>query len=98
VPRFFGCDVGPFVCVLISFVRCWTYILISAAETERRQTFRDEILGQLPFDLIGMEETLPSVEISVSGEEGTNSHYTLERHDISSAYPISFYNRCDIPN
>lgn len=55
---------------------------LSAAETERRQAFRDEILGQLPFDLIGVDETLPSVEISAS-EEGTNNHYTLEKHDIS---------------
>ncbi|KAN0130276.1 Autophagy-related protein 11 domain containing protein [Lactarius tabidus] len=55
---------------------------LSAAETERRQTFRCEILGQLPFDLIGMDETLSSVEISVSGGEGTNGHYALEKHDI----------------
>ncbi|KAH9168260.1 hypothetical protein EDB89DRAFT_1909432 [Lactarius sanguifluus] len=55
---------------------------LSAAETERRQAFRDEILGQLPFDLIGMNEALPSVEISVSGGE-TNNHHTLERHNIN---------------
>ncbi|KAI9455244.1 autophagy-related protein 11-domain-containing protein [Lactarius psammicola] len=56
---------------------------LSAAETKRRQAFRDEILGQLPFDLIGIDETLPSVEISASGGEDTNNHYTLEKHDIS---------------
>jgi hypothetical protein len=65
------------------------YTPSSAAETERRQTFRCEILGQLPFDLIGMDETLSSVEISVSGGEGTNGHYALEKHDISGTYPIS---------
>ncbi|KAH8993373.1 hypothetical protein EDB92DRAFT_396832 [Lactarius akahatsu] len=57
---------------------------LSAAETERRQAFRDEILGQLPFDLIGMNEALPSVEISASGGEDTNNHRTLERHDINN--------------
>ena len=43
----------------------------SAAETERRQTCRVEIVGQLPFDLIGTNETPPSVKMSVSGAEGT---------------------------
>ncbi|KAI9437447.1 hypothetical protein H4582DRAFT_1954670 [Lactarius indigo] len=56
---------------------------LSAAETERRHAFRDEILDQLPFDLIGMDDSLPSVEISASGGEDTNNHFTLERHDIS---------------
>ncbi|KAH8995198.1 autophagy-related protein 11-domain-containing protein [Lactarius hatsudake] len=56
---------------------------LSAAETERRQAFRDEILGQLPFDLIGMNEALPSFEISASGGEESDNHYTLERHDIN---------------
>ncbi|KAH9020846.1 autophagy-related protein 11-domain-containing protein [Lactarius pseudohatsudake] len=56
---------------------------LSAAETERRQAFRDDILGQLPFDLIGMNEALPSVEFSASGGEDTNNHHTLERHDIN---------------
>ena len=52
----------------------------SAAETERRQTFRVKIVGQLP----GTNETPPSVKMSVSGAEGTKiSHYdTLEKHDI----------------
>ncbi|KAF8267063.1 autophagy-related protein 11-domain-containing protein [Lactarius quietus] len=56
---------------------------LSVAEAERRQAFRDEILGQLPFDLIGMDETLPFVRISVSEGGGTSSHYTLVRRDIS---------------
>ncbi|KAF8267645.1 autophagy-related protein 11-domain-containing protein [Lactarius quietus] len=56
---------------------------LSVAEAERRQAFRDEILGQLPFDLVGMDETLPSIHIAVSVEEGTSSHHTLVRRDIS---------------
>ena len=65
-----------------SLYYCWTLTLCqSAAETERGQAFRDEILGHLPFVLIGMDVTLPSVVISASG--GTNDHYSLERHDIS---------------
>ncbi|KAH9026685.1 autophagy-related protein 11-domain-containing protein [Lactarius deliciosus] len=56
---------------------------LSVAETERRQAFRDEILGQLPFDLIGVNEALPSIENSASGEEESGNHYTLERHDIN---------------
>ena len=75
LPRFLGSDVESFVRVSILSVRIAGLIaLSSAAETERRQAFRDTIVGQLPFDLIGMDETLPSVEISVSGGEGTNNH------------------------
>ena len=42
--------------------------LTSAAEKERRQTSREEIVDQLPFDRIGMDDTLPSAEIAVSGQ------------------------------
>ena len=70
------------------------YARSSAAETERRQAFRDEIVGQLPFDLIGMNETLPSVKISISaGQEDSDSHWTLERHDISGLYTLM---RCHV--
>lgn len=62
---------------------------LSAAETERRQAFRDEILGQLPFDLIGMNEALPSIENSASGGEESDNHYTLERHDIDDLLRVS---------
>ena len=53
-----------------SYAKLETYTpcLTSAAEKERRQTFRDEIVDQLPFDLIGMDDTLPSAEIAVSGQ------------------------------
>ena len=76
----------------VELIRC-----PSAAETERRQTFRDEIVGQLPFDLIGLDDTLPSVEISVSeAEDSTSSHYdTLKKHHISGAYPNL---RCNVTN
>ena len=68
----------------VELIRC-----PSAAETERRQTFRDEIVGQLPFDLIGLDDTLPSVEISVSeAEDSTNSQYdTFKKHNISGTHP-----------
>ena len=74
--------VYQFLCTLVGLMFCH-----SAAETQRRQAFRDEILEQLPFDLIGMDETLPTVGISVSEGECTNSHYTLERRDINGVYP-----------
>ncbi|KAF8267648.1 hypothetical protein EI94DRAFT_1801366 [Lactarius quietus] len=69
VTRLLRSDVGPFS---------------KAAEIERRQAFCDEILGQLPFDLIGMDETPPYAKISIQRGERTNSHYTLERHNINN--------------
>ena len=53
-----------------SYAKLETYTpcLTSVAEKERRQTFREEIVDQLPFDRIGMEDTIPSAEIPVSGQ------------------------------
>ena len=84
VPRVLGSDVGRFVFVSRSSV-CYLELhyppCTSAAESEQRLTFRDEIIGQIPFDLIRMDATLPSVETYISEAECTkNNHYdTLEK-------------------
>ncbi|CAE6433251.1 hypothetical protein ACGC1H_001539 [Rhizoctonia solani] len=54
---------------------------ISSHERKRRQVYRSEVHGQLPFDPRGMEEPAPTVEISTSG--GEEPAIAMERHDIT---------------
>jgi hypothetical protein len=55
---------------------------LSAHERKRRQVYRSEVHGQLPFDPRGMEEPAPTLEISTSG--GGEVSIGLERQDIAS--------------
>ncbi|KAH9171318.1 putative peripheral membrane protein [Lactarius sanguifluus] len=57
---------------------------LSAAERKRRQVYRGEVHGQLPFDPKGMDDAVPSIDFSPSGGRDTDSPYTLERADISN--------------
>ncbi|KAG8707860.1 oligomeric, coiled-coil, peripheral membrane protein [Ceratobasidium sp. 395] len=54
---------------------------LSAHERKRRQVYRSEVHGQLPFDPRGMEEPAPTLEISTSG--GGEVSIGLERQDIA---------------
>jgi len=67
------------------FVICHTQIMSRAAERERRQAFRGEVQGQLPFDLIEMHDTIPSINFLLSRGSDQDGPYTLERSDIKSA-------------
>jgi hypothetical protein len=79
-----GGDGEAFVCT--SFFRMRTaYILLRAAERKRRQVYRGEVHGQLPFDPKGMDDAVPSIDFSPSGGN-VDSPYTLERTDISSTF------------
>ena len=55
---------------------------LSSHERKRRQVYRSEVHGQLPFDPRGMEEPAPTLEISTSG--GGEISIGLERQDIAS--------------
>ncbi|KAI9507608.1 putative peripheral membrane protein [Russula earlei] len=57
---------------------------LSAAERKRRQVYRGDVHGQLPFDPKGMEDAVPSIDFSPSGGKDADSSYTLERTDVSS--------------
>lgn len=57
---------------------------LSAVERKRRQVYRGEVHGQLPFDPKGMDDAVPSIDFSPSGGRDTDSPYTLERADISN--------------
>ncbi|EKM77300.1 hypothetical protein AGABI1DRAFT_122058 [Agaricus bisporus var. burnettii JB137-S8] len=53
---------------------------LSASERIRRQVYRSEVHGQLPFDTRGMDEPVPVIDFSPSGS--TDSEYSLERGDV----------------
>ncbi|CAE6396137.1 unnamed protein product [Rhizoctonia solani] len=55
---------------------------ISSHERKRRQVYRSEVHGQLPFDPRGMDEPAPTMEISTSG--GEEPAIAMERHDIAA--------------
>jgi hypothetical protein len=57
-------------------------------ERKRRQVYRGEVHGQLPFDPKGMDDAVPSIDFSPSGGRDTDSPYTLERADINSTLRI----------
>ena len=51
-----------------------------ASERKRRQVYRGEVHGQLPFDTKGMDNPVPTVDFSPSGS--MDSAYSLERDDV----------------
>ncbi|KAI0760334.1 hypothetical protein C8Q74DRAFT_1372225 [Fomes fomentarius] len=53
---------------------------LSSNERKRRQAYRNEVQGELPFEVKGMDDTVPNVDFSPSGS--TDSQYSLERTDI----------------
>lgn len=52
----------------------------SANERKRRQVYRGEVHGQLPFDTRGMDDPVPTIDFSPYG--GKDSAYSLEREDV----------------
>ncbi|KAF8267535.1 hypothetical protein EI94DRAFT_1730240 [Lactarius quietus] len=48
---------------------------LSVIERKRRQVYRGEVHGQLPFDPKGMDDAVPSVDFSPSGSRDTDSLY-----------------------
>jgi hypothetical protein len=53
----------------------------SAIERKRRQIYRGEVHGQLPFDTRGMDEAVPTLDFSPSGPGDVQ--YSLEREDVN---------------
>ena len=74
-----------FLCVWLSHP-CHVEILVRTAERERRYTFHGEVDGQLPFNLIRIHGTVPSINISLFGGRDTNSPFTLDRSNIKGIY------------
>ncbi|KDQ06894.1 hypothetical protein BOTBODRAFT_192771 [Botryobasidium botryosum FD-172 SS1] len=53
---------------------------LSTTERKRRQLYRSEVHGQLPFEVKGMDDSAPSLEISTKGL--SDSPFNLERDDF----------------
>lgn len=51
-------------------------------ERKRRQLFRGEVHGQLPFDVKGMEEPVPSIDFTPT--RSSEIPYSLGRDDVDS--------------
>ncbi|KAF9269874.1 hypothetical protein L218DRAFT_913732 [Marasmius fiardii PR-910] len=55
---------------------------LSSSERKRRQVYRSEVHGQLPFETKGMDDPVPTIDFSPSG--GTSDQtYSLEREDVN---------------
>jgi hypothetical protein len=85
MPSHSGGNGKAFVCYQLVRIRT-AYILPRAAERKRRQVYRGEVHGQLPFDPKGMDDAVPLIDFSPSGGRDADSPYTLERIDVSSAF------------
>ena len=85
MPSHFGGNGEAFVCVQLGSIYI-AYIPPRAAERKRRQVYRGEVHGQLPFDPKGMEDAVPSIDFSPSGGKDADSLYTMERTDVSSTF------------
>ncbi|KAJ2933973.1 hypothetical protein H1R20_g3142, partial [Candolleomyces eurysporus] len=53
---------------------------LSASERKRRQVYRSEVHGQLPFETKGMDDPVPTIDFSPSGN--SDFSYSLERPDV----------------
>ncbi|EMD35555.1 hypothetical protein CERSUDRAFT_116294 [Gelatoporia subvermispora B] len=59
---------------------------LSANERKRRQVYRGEVHGQLPFETKGMDDPVPSIDFSPTGPP--ESPYSLERADIDGLLQV----------
>ncbi|KAG1736138.1 putative peripheral membrane protein [Suillus paluster] len=59
---------------------------LSASERKRRQVYRGEVHGQLPFDTKGMDDAVPTIDFSPSGSKEPS--YSLNREDIDALLQV----------
>ncbi|KAI5123251.1 hypothetical protein M0805_001340 [Coniferiporia weirii] len=55
---------------------------LTSTERKRRQIYRGDVHGQLPFDTRGMDDAVPAIDFSPTG--GKDGDYSLERSDIDA--------------
>ena len=56
-------------------------------ERKRRQLFRSEVHGQLPFPLQGMDEQVPSIDFTPT--RPADAPYLLGREDVAGEFRVS---------
>ena len=61
--------------------------VFSSSEKKRRQIYRGEVHGQLPFDTKVVDESAPSIDFSPSGS--LDSEYSIERTDIDGIMSLN---------
>jgi hypothetical protein len=71
-----------FVSRLLSSILNSLWPCNSASERKRRQVYRGEVHGQLPFDTRGMDDLVPTIDFSPSGN--LDGPYSFEREDVNS--------------
>ena len=49
-------------------------------ERKRRQAYKNEVQGELPFDVKAMDDVVPNIDFSPNGSN--DPQYSLERLDI----------------
>ncbi|CAA7264383.1 unnamed protein product [Cyclocybe aegerita] len=59
---------------------------VSASERKRRQVYRSEVHGQLPFETRGMDDPVPTIDFSPTG--GTEAAYSFERSDVDELMQV----------
>jgi hypothetical protein len=71
--------------VFSRFFWCLNLYLCRSSERKRRQVYRSEIHGMLPFETHGMDNPVPTVDFSPTGN--TEAVYSFERTDVDGEYP-----------
>lgn len=65
---------------------------LSSSERKRRQIYRGEVHGQLPFDAKGMDDNVPTMEMEITSTGINSSAYSIERDDLMSEFTGSSVN------
>ncbi|KAL0576105.1 oligomeric, coiled-coil, peripheral membrane protein [Marasmius crinis-equi] len=60
---------------------------LSSSERKRRQVYRSEIHGQLPFETKGMDDSVPTIDFSPVGGNHDQT-YTIEREDVNGLFRV----------
>jgi hypothetical protein len=59
-------------------------LMSSANEKKRRQVYRGEVHGLLPFETRGMDDPVPTIDFSPTGS--SDSVYSFERADVDGKH------------
>ncbi|KAI0754446.1 hypothetical protein C8Q80DRAFT_1350248 [Daedaleopsis nitida] len=59
---------------------------LSSNERKRRQAYRNEVQGELPFEVKGLDDAVPNIDFSPSGSN--DSQYSVERVDVDDFFRV----------
>ncbi|KAJ3516909.1 hypothetical protein NLJ89_g837 [Agrocybe chaxingu] len=61
-------------------------VMAKVSERKRRQVYRSEVHGQLPFETRGMDDPVPTIDFSPTG--GAEAAYSFERSDVDELMQV----------